>query len=116
MCHNLVMIKVNVFEIKARLSEYLDRVASGDRVVIYRHRKPVAELRPIEEGPSGPRPIGPLPGRPVFKIPAAFFEELQPEALDLWEGKVPSKSSIGAKSAVTKSAGRKRRASRHKSR
>ena len=41
----MVMIKVNVFEVKAKLSEYLDRAARGDRIVIYRHNKPVAELR-----------------------------------------------------------------------
>src|SRR5437667_260666 len=43
----MVMIKVNVFEVKAKLSEYLDRAARGDRIVIYRHNKPVAELRAV---------------------------------------------------------------------
>jgi len=43
------MIKTNVAEIKARLSEYLDRALAGERIVICRHNKPVAELRPFIE-------------------------------------------------------------------
>lgn len=33
----MVMPKVNVFEIKAKLSEYLDRATRGERIVISRH-------------------------------------------------------------------------------
>ena len=80
------MIKVNVFEIKAKLSEYLDRAARGDRVVIYRHNKPVAELRGLADVSTEPRPIGPLQGRPTFKVPQSFFDELAPDQLDVWEG------------------------------
>jgi prevent-host-death family protein len=39
----MVMFRVNVFEVKARLSEYLDRAARGERIVVCRHNKPVAE-------------------------------------------------------------------------
>jgi prevent-host-death family protein len=80
------MIEVNIFEVKAKLSEYIDRASKGDRVVIYRHNKPVAELRGIQGMRTEPRPIGPLPGRPAFKVPASFFDELQGEDLRLWEG------------------------------
>ena len=114
--HNMVMIKVNVFEIKAKLAEYLDRAANGDRIVIYRHSKPVAELRAVEEGLNGPRPVGPLPGRPVFKVPASFFDELQSEELEMWEGKTPPRISAGGKSSRARKAGRKRRPLQSKSR
>jgi len=80
------MIKANIFEVKARLSEYLDRAMSGERIVICRHNKPVAELRAIEEVRTDPRPIGPLPGRPTFEIPPSFFDPLTEEELDLWDG------------------------------
>lgn len=80
------MIKVNVFEVKAKLSEYLNRAAAGERIVICRHNRPVAELRAIEEARTEPRPIGPLPGRPTFDIPPGFFEPLGGEELELWEG------------------------------
>jgi len=80
------MLRVNIFEVKAKLSEYLDRAAAGERIVICRHNKPVAELRPIESVRSEPRPVGPLPGEPSFEVPPSFFEPMSDEELDLWEG------------------------------
>lgn len=82
----MVMSKANVFEVKAKLSEYLDRAMRGERIVICRHNTPVAELRAIEEVRTEPRPIGPLPGRPTFEIPPSFFDPLPREELDLWDG------------------------------
>jgi len=82
----MVMLRANVFEVKAKLSEYLDRAARGERIMICRHNKPVAELRGVEESRTEPRPIGPLPGRPTFEIPASFFEPLSADELDRWEG------------------------------
>ena len=80
------MIKVNLFEVKAKLSEYLDRAAQGEHIVICRHNTPVAELRAVADARTEPRPIGPLPGRPTFELPASFFEPLPADELDLWEG------------------------------
>jgi antitoxin (DNA-binding transcriptional repressor) of toxin-antitoxin stability system len=84
--NNMVMIKVNVFEMKAKFSEYLDRAANGEPILICRHNKPVAELRAVNEPRTQPRHIGPLPGRPAFELPASFFEPLPDEELDRWEG------------------------------
>jgi prevent-host-death family protein len=86
----MVMIKVNVFEAKARLSEYLDRVARGERILICRHNKPVAELRPLSAVRTEPRPIGPLPGRPVFDVPPSFFEPMADDEAETWEGAMPA--------------------------
>ena len=82
----MVMFKANVFEVKARLSEFLDRAARGERIFICRHNKPVAELRAVTEARTEPRPIGPLPGRPAFEVPSSFFEPLPEDELDQWEG------------------------------
>jgi prevent-host-death family protein len=82
----MVMSKVNLFEVKAKLSEYLDRAMRGERIVICRHNKPVAELRAIEEVRTEPRPIGPLRGRPTFEVPPSFFDPLSQEELDQWDG------------------------------
>ena len=108
----MVMTKVNVFEVKAKFSEYLDRAARGDRIVIYRHNKPVAELRAVEEARSEPRPIGPMPGRPRFKVPASFFEPLPDDELDLWEGIEKPRASTRAKAPRAPRRERKRQPGR----
>lgn len=82
----MVMFLVNVAEIKAKLSEYLERAVQGERIVICRHNKPVAELRAVDRARIDPRPIGPLPGRPTFELPAAFFEPMTADELEAWEG------------------------------
>ena len=63
----------------------LDRAARGERIVICRHNKPVAELRAIADTVSMPRTIGPIAGRPTFDLPAAFFEPLPDDELEQWE-------------------------------
>jgi len=112
----MVMIKVNVFEVKAKFSEYLDRAAHGDRIVIYRHNKPVAELCAVEEARAEPRPIGPLPGRPAFKVPASFFEPLPDEELDRWEGMEMPRGSTRTKAPSALRRKPKRRPGRGKAR
>jgi len=79
-----VMYQVN--EVKAKFAEYLDRAARGERIVIYRYNKPVAELRPITSVRTSPRPIGPIEGRPTFDVPPSFFEPLDDGELAAWEG------------------------------
>lgn len=108
MCHNLVMIEVNIFEIKARLSEYLDRVAKGDSIMIYRRNKPIAELRGVPEPPSAPRPIGPVAGRPAFKVSDSFFEPLPEEDLRHWEGAEPAARPVQRPPTRRSSATRRR--------
>jgi prevent-host-death family protein len=45
-------MQINIYEAKAKLSSLLDRVASGEEVVIARAGKPVARLVPLEGGGS----------------------------------------------------------------
>jgi antitoxin (DNA-binding transcriptional repressor) of toxin-antitoxin stability system len=86
----MVMSRVNIFEVKAKLSEYIDRAARGEAIVICRHNKPVAELRALETVRTEPRPVGPLAGRPTFDVPPSFFEPMSDEELGLWDGAAPS--------------------------
>ena len=44
----------SVAEAKNRLPELIDRALKGEDVIITRHGRPVAELRPI------PKPVGPV--------------------------------------------------------
>src|SRR3972149_9559976 len=97
----MVMVKVNIFEAKAKLPKFPERAAHGEPIVICRHNKPVAELRAVAEARTEPRPIGPLPGRPTFEVPRSFFEPMSPEELDSWESgggagqRSPTRSATG---------------------
>ncbi len=78
----MTMIMVNIHEAKAKLSEFLDKVARGDRVMICKRNQPVAELRAVEAQAqrNAPRPIG--LGKGTFSIPATFFEPMPEKWLD----------------------------------
>jgi len=52
------MAQVNTYEAKRDLSELLDRVQKGETVVIARHNKPIAELRPVRSKLKRARPSG----------------------------------------------------------
>jgi prevent-host-death family protein len=79
----MVMIMVNIHDLKARLSEYLEQVQDGERVVICKRNQPVAELVPIAQKRTAPRPIGGGPHR--FDVPESFFEPMPDEFLDAFE-------------------------------
>src|SRR5215471_21581943 len=83
------MLMVNIADAKAKLSEYVDAVARGERVIICNRNVPVAELRAIEQAPEIPRDLTPM--YPGWKIDPAFFEPLPPEEIALWEDGDPSK-------------------------
>jgi prevent-host-death family protein len=81
----MVMIMVNIAEAKAKLSEYIEAVSQGEAVVICRHNRPVAELRPSEAARVGPRDLAPMfPGETFMTD--AFFEPMSAEELQEWEG------------------------------
>ena len=46
------MGEVGAYEAKTRLAELLNRVEKGERIVITRHGRPVAELVPVEGAPQ----------------------------------------------------------------
>src|SRR6266849_5494628 len=78
----MTMIVVNIHEAKAKLSEYLDAVASGERVVICKRNQPVAELRAVEQKRTEPRPLG---GAKGIAIPPSFFDAMPDDFLDAFE-------------------------------
>ncbi len=71
------MIKVNIFEAKARLSEFLEAVEAGERVLICKRNQPVAELTRVFPARSAPRPVGGAKGQ--FVVPPTFFAPLPEE-------------------------------------
>lgn len=80
----MVMISVNVHEVKAKLSEYLARVEAGEVVMICRRNVPVAELRAAPGSLADERPRGLAKG--LFQVPASFFEALPDDVLNAFQG------------------------------
>jgi prevent-host-death family protein len=76
------MIMVNIHEAKAKLSEFLDAVAKGERVLICKRNQPIAELRAVEQKRTEPRRIGGVAG---IVIPPSFFDPMPDEFLDAFE-------------------------------
>ena len=48
------MTRIDASTIKTRLSELLDRVEQGERIVITKHGRPVAELAPFDAADVAP--------------------------------------------------------------
>ena len=74
---------VDIHEAKTHLSRLLERVASGEEIIITQAGHPVAKLVPVELRPRR------LPGthKDVIDISDDFDEPLPPELLDAFEGK-----------------------------
>jgi len=72
------MVTVNVHEAKTHFSKLLQRVANGERIIIAKAGKPVAELGPYTERPAR-RPMGIDKGLVLihddFDDPLPEFEE-----------------------------------------
>ena len=74
---------VNVHEAKTHLSRLLERVETGEEVVIARAGRPVARLTRLA-GTGGKRRLGVLDGR--FRIPDDFNRSLPDDVLRAFEG------------------------------
>ncbi len=82
----MTMIMVNIFDVKAKLSEYLEAVGRGERVMICKRNRPIAELRRVDAAPAARR-LGTAVG--TVTIPASFFEPLPDDVLEGFEGRPP---------------------------
>jgi prevent-host-death family protein len=96
MVNYMTMKIVNIHEVKARLSEYLDLVERGERVLICRRNNPVAELRAVASVRTESRPLG---GTDI-ELPSEFFEPLPEEMLDGFYGVPASGTSTAAESTA----------------
>jgi prevent-host-death family protein len=77
------MAKVNVRELKAHLSAFIERVAAGETIIVAKRNHPVAELRPIARRLSSA-----MLGQPVkgLHVGAVFFDPLPGDILAAFEG------------------------------
>lgn len=71
------MITININEAKTHLSHYLDEMEKGERVVVCKRNRPVAEKRPIGLA------------RGTFTVPDSFFDELPDKTIALFSGEAP---------------------------
>lgn len=77
------MLMVNIAEAKAKLSEFVEAVSRGERVLICNRNKPVAELRAIEPAPTEARDLSPMyPGQTFMTD--GFFEPMTEAELRGW--------------------------------
>ena len=79
------MISSTIFETKTNLSTLIKSVQKGEVVTITsgRNKTPVARLEAIH--PQAKKRLG-LRETPGFKLPESFFDPLQEDELDLWDG------------------------------
>ena len=80
------MIRLNVHEAKTHLSKYLERVEHGETILLCRHNKPIAEIRPLPKHENKPRVLGLCKGQ--FEVPE-FFEPLPEELTKYLNGEMP---------------------------
>ena len=66
------MVRVNLHELKARLSEYARQVKAGGTVIVCERNIPIGEFRPLAPAKSGHRP---KPGafRDQIRVGRDFF-------------------------------------------
>ena len=83
----MTMLIVNIYEAKAKLSQFLDLAARGERVLICKRNRPIAELRAVESVRTEPRPIGLARGH--VTVPDSFFRPLPDDMLDAFDGVEP---------------------------
>ncbi|WP_148598563.1 type II toxin-antitoxin system Phd/YefM family antitoxin [Aquisphaera giovannonii] len=77
------MSTVTLQELQRDPAALLARVEAGERIVVSREGRAVAELRPIVPAPREPRPIGLAAGE--FAVPADFDAPLPEDVLRTFE-------------------------------
>lgn len=97
----LIMFMVNIADAKAKLSEYVDAVLRGERVVICNRNKPVAELRPVEQAPIEPRDLSPMYPGHTFMTDAFFEPMTETELRDWYDSPVFPETAARTKVAET---------------
>jgi len=76
-------MKLNLHQVKAQFSKYIDLVESGETVIVCKRNVPVAEIRPIARKEKKPPKLGWAEG--AAKLPADF-SQMSEQELAQWEG------------------------------
>lgn len=62
------MVRLNVHEAKTHLSRYLKRLEQGETILLCRHNRPIAEIRPIPDPQPKPRVFGQDQGKVILHL------------------------------------------------
>lgn len=79
------MIKINIHEAKTHLSKYLVELEKGESIVLCKHNRPIAEIRPIPVHATVQRPFGLAKG--TVTIPDSFWDDMPDAELALFAGR-----------------------------
>src|SRR5438105_2368651 len=79
----MTMVKLNLHEVKAQLSKYIEMVEAGETVIVCKRNEPVAEIRPIAKKKKKTPQLGWADG--AYKVPEDL-KTLSAEDLVQWEG------------------------------
>ncbi len=77
--------QISVDEIKRDLTKFLKRVESGEKLVLVKEGRPLAEIEPVKQGDSKVRPYGLCDGD--FTVPDDFDAPLPEDIIKEFEGK-----------------------------
>jgi antitoxin (DNA-binding transcriptional repressor) of toxin-antitoxin stability system len=78
------MSTINIHDIQRDLAGFLRRVEAGESFIVLRDDQPLAEVKPLANGQSQPRPFGLCAGE--FTVPDDFDAPLPEEILKEFEG------------------------------
>ena len=87
--YSMVMIRLNIHEIKSQFSKYVDLVEKGETILVCKRNLPVAELRPVHQSKNRKPILG--AAKDTFEISSSFYEPLPEDLLQAFEGK-PNKA------------------------
>jgi prevent-host-death family protein len=76
------MIRANIAELKAHLSEFIERVTEGETIEICNRNRPVARISPIPT-PNQPRKLGKYRGLIIESSDA--WDPMSEEELNEWD-------------------------------
>ncbi len=81
------MVHLNIHEAKTHLSRYLRKLEQGETILLCRHNRPIAEIRPLPQSSPKPRTFGLDEGK--ITLTPEFFLPLDEETLDYFSGQRP---------------------------
>jgi prevent-host-death family protein len=78
------MIRIAVEDINQNFSQFLERIETGESVVILKSGKPIAKMMPYGKTAGQIRPFGLCKGE--FSVPDNFDETLPEQIIEEFEG------------------------------